>query len=355
MPRSNWDAIVVGAGPAGSTFAATLARGGARVLVIEREKFPREKVCGDCLNPGCSAILDKLGVTQSLSGSDHAIARFVSFVAGAKERKRISLPTPEMVIPRSALDQILADKASESGAQIMFEATVERVGRTGSNWEIRAGGETFRSSNLVAADGRNSTVARLLGILPPGKRGRAAIQSHLPLVGEFEETIRLQILPFGYAGIAPIGGGRINVCLVSRPNNLDRMRHWADANLGSNTDTKWGSIAPLNRAPVPPAPAQFPGLFLLGDAARVVEPFTGEGIYYGLKTGELAAGAILSDQPETFANEHARLYRGRLWLNRLTRFAVTHPRFGRAIFGLGNAFPPVLRALTKKVTGPAPA
>ena len=133
------------------------------------------------------------------------------------------------------------------------------------------------------------------------------------------------------------------------------MREWANRNLGSNEATHWGSIAPLDRAPVSPTPPKFPNLALLGDAARVVEPFTGEGIYYGLKTGELAAEAILENDLTKYQSAHAQLYRGRLWLNQLTRIAVTHPRIGASLFRLGGLFPSMFQALTRKVTAPAPS
>ena len=355
MSHSDWDAIIVGAGPAGSTCAALLAASGLRILVFEKSKFPRGKVCGDCLNPSCHPILDKLGVARDIECADHATARSVLFVSGSSKPTRIELPIPEVVIARSGLDHLLAQRALANGAEISFESPVERVEQNQSRWRVFSGGVTYSARYLIAADGRNSTVARLLGILPPGKRGRAALQSHLPLRPEFEGAIQLQILPRGYVGIAPIGPDKMNVCLVSRPEDLAEMRGWANCNLGSHEATHWGSIAPLDRAPVSPTPPKFSNLALLGDAARVVEPFTGEGIYYGLKTGELAAEAIFKDDLTHYQSAHAQLYRGRLWLNQLSRIAVTHPRVGASLFRLGSLFPSVFRSLTRKVTAPAPS
>ena len=297
MPHADldWDAIIVGAGPAGSTCAAFLAGQGARVLVFEKSKFPRDKVCGDCLNPSCHPILDKLGLPREFTGIDHATARSVVFAHGQSKRTRIDLPVPEVVVARSLLDDHLSKRAVRNGARISFGSPVERVEQQPNRWRVLSGGKEYSSRYLIAADGRNSTVARLLGILPPGKRGRAALQTHLPLLAEFDDSIQLRILPKGYVGIAPVSREAMNVCLVSKPDDLDAMRDWANENLGSNNSTRWASIAPLDRGPVPPTPSEYSNLALLGDAARVVEPFTGEGIYYGLKTGELAADAILKD------------------------------------------------------------
>ena len=144
---------------------------------------------------------------------------------------------------------------------------------------------------LVAADGRNSTVARLCNLLPRGAKERIALQTHLPLPRDFGDRVVLQFLPEGYSGQAPVGDGQLNLCLVSTPNKISALRHWAEARFGISREHAWRTITPLTRAPIAAADRS---LFLVGDAARVVEPFTGEGIYYALASGELAAKAIIS-------------------------------------------------------------
>ncbi len=356
MPPAEWDTVVVGAGPAGTACAGILASHGARVLVLEKSGFPREKVCGDCLNPRCHSLFAKLGIAGDIAAAEQGTARFVSFVSPANRTVSVALPFPEAVIARSQFDAILARRAADLGAELAFGCAVHKVeclGENSTRWRVHSGGAVHTSRFLIAADGRNSTVARLLGILPPAKRARLALQSQLPHIPKFRETIQLTILSAGYVGIAPVGGGRMNVCLVSRPQNLGTIRAWADQNLGSDASTQWNSLAPLDRSPVSPAPPDFPGLALLGDAARVVEPFTGEGIYYALKTGELAAEAILSNDLAPYRKAHARLYRGRLWLNRVARIAVTHPGIGGSLVALGALFPSLFSALTRKVTAPS--
>jgi flavin-dependent dehydrogenase len=94
-------------------------------------------------------------------------------------------------------------------------------------------------------------------------------------------------------------------------------------------------------------------LFLVGDVARVVEPFTGEGIYYALRSGELAAEAIASGDADTamrtYANAHEKLYRGRLWVNRIARAAVLSPRLTSTLMSAHLIPPRALRLLTSKV------
>jgi flavin-dependent dehydrogenase len=132
------------------------------------------------------------------------------------------------------------------------------------------------------------------------------------------------------------------------------LRSWAEARFGISREHSWRTITPLTRAPIA---AAHPSLFLVGDAARVVEPFTGEGIYYALASGELAANAIIAqhnggDEAEAAAAylaAHAKLYRGRLWINRLARAAVLSPRLASSILEMARFQPAILRFLTAKI------
>jgi flavin-dependent dehydrogenase len=91
------------------------------------------------------------------------------------------------------------------------------------------------------------------------------------------------------------------------------------------------------------------GLLLVGDAARVVEPFTGEGIYYALASGELAARCIVAERLSAYPALHAALYRGRLWVNQLARFASLHPRVATQFLRIAQRAPRILTALTRRV------
>jgi len=132
------------------------------------------------------------------------------------------------------------------------------------------------------------------------------------------------------------------------------LRSWAEANFGISPKHSWRTITTLTRAPIDPAHRN---LFLVGDAARVVEPFTGEGIYYALASGELAANAIISgrnghDQAAVSAGysaAQAKLYDGRLWINRLARLAVLSPRYASLLLELLRFQPAPLRLLTSKI------
>ena len=214
-------------------------------------------------------------------------------------------------------------------------------------WRVHAGEEVFETHTLVAADGRNSTVARLLGLLPALARDRVAIQTHLPAPPDFGERVVLRFLPEGYCGIASVGGGEINLCLVSRPGRLPLLKRWAEKQFAIALDHTWRTITPLSRRAIPASGEE---LFLVGDTARVVEPFTGEGIFYALASGELAARHISAKLPaESYRSLHASLYRGRLWVNQLSRQAVLRPRIGSLALDLMRFQPRALAFLTAKI------
>ena len=201
---------------------------------------------------------------------------------------------------------------------------------------------------IVAADGRNSTVARLLGIMPKAGRDRVALQTHFRAPADFGERVVMRFLPWGYCGLAAIGDDLLNLCLVARPENLASLRTWAVGEFQLPADQTWRSITPLSRSAVVPSQK---GLLIIGDAARVVEPFTGEGIFYALASGELAARHLLAGDLRGYARSHARLYRGRLWINQLARAACLHPRFAGLLLRIAHRWPGTLKWLTRKVVG----
>src|SRR5437870_5230441 len=166
-----FDVAVIGGGPAGSACAAFCAARGLHVVLIEREKFPREKVCGDCLNPECWPILRRLGIDQRVRASPQGALDWVEFRNVRDRHLRIDLPrgeNAEIAIKRSAFDSILLERAREVGAEVREASTVTSIERSDGVWKLTAGEATatFCTRVLVAADGRNSTVARLLSLLP---------------------------------------------------------------------------------------------------------------------------------------------------------------------------------------------
>jgi menaquinone-9 beta-reductase len=352
------DLAIVGAGPAGASCAAFAARAGLRVIVIEREKFPREKVCGDCLNPSCWPVLRRLDIAERVRALPRGNLDAVEFIGINGAKVHVDLPrgeNSEIAVKRSLFDELLLNRARDLGATIRDEAIVRAIDKERwGDWKIDIVHDIVRAKVLVAADGRNSTIARLRNLLPSPQRERVALQSHVDLPRDFGNRVVLQFLPQGYSGQAPVNDRELNVCLVGKPNSIADLKTWAEKYFHVTPSHPWRTITPLTRAPIAPA---HNNLFFIGDAARVVEPFTGEGIYYALRSAELAANATvdllrLQDRQSTlrtFTRAHAQMYRGRLWINQLARAAVLSPHVASMFVHAAKIQPAILRLLTSKI------
>jgi menaquinone-9 beta-reductase len=355
-----FDVAIVGGGPAGSSCAAFCAMTGLQSLILDREKFPREKVCGDCLNPSCWPVVERLELVQRMWDLPHSKLRSVEFIAIDGRKVIVDLPSGagcEISVKRSLFDDLLLRRARELGAEVREQATATGLSRN-DHWNIEtASGEFFQARILIGADGRNSTVAHLCNLLPRPARERVALQAHIPLPRDFGKRIILQFLPEGYSGQAPVNETQLNLCLVGTPPTISKLRGWAEQQFELPADQAWRTITPLTRSPVP---AAHENLFFIGDAARVVEPFTGEGIYYALRSGELAANAIAkilrgddrNSALREFGHAYAQMYRGRLWINRLSRAAVLRPQLASKLVWAARSQPAILRMLTRKIVSP---
>jgi flavin-dependent dehydrogenase len=181
-----------------------------------------------------------------------------------------------------------------------------------------------------------------------------ALQTHVALPPNFGNRVVLQFRPEGYSGQAPVGPNELNLCLVSVPREITSLKEWATQHFQIPQEQTWRTITPLTRDSLAPARRN---LFFVGDAARVVEPFTGEGIFYALSSGELAARAAMGliqgrdarAVTREFTKAHAALYQGRLWINQLARAAVLSPRIASFFVSAARFQPALLHLMTAKI------
>ncbi len=338
--------------------------------MVERAVFPRDKVCGDCLNPACWPVFARLEIEKAVRALPHVALRAVEFVGLRGRMIRLPLPDDparrEIAVKRRDLDALLLDRAAALGATVQqgrAVSDVRRLGSGGCELSLTGSTETLAGRFLVAADGRNSLTARLAGTLPnlsPERdpHGRIGLQAHVPCPPDFDATVQMRWFADGYGGLCPVGGGELNISLAAPPRAIERLKRWAHAEFSLEDSQPWRTIAPLDRAPAPDAASTDGGVYLVGDAARVVEPFTGEGIYYALRSGELAAAALVAavrgdlspaQSAARYRAQHAAMYRGRLWVNRLARTAGRHPRLASWALEALRWQPGLLRYLTAKV------
>lgn len=325
--RTETDVIVVGGGPAGASTAVQLARRGARVVVIDRARFPRSKPCAECLSPQASRLLDDMGALGTL---EHQGAWLRGMVVrspnGASARGDYAAAhgfrawrDAGLSIRREILDAVLIDRARAAGARVVEGARVTDVLRDsrGAACGVQllggAGGtRTRRAAMVIGADGLRSVVARRLRLWR-----RARWPNRLSLVGHYEgvrdlsDYGEMHIERDGFVGIADVGSGLATVAAVfpdSRATEISKDRsRFLDAWLASKPHLR-ARFAHARRIDTAAAIGPFaaharrawhPGALLVGDAADFYDPFTGEGIYAALRGGELAADVIMAalEQP----------------------------------------------------------
>ena len=308
------DVVIIGAGPAGSSVAITLARMGYGVALLDKERFPRDKLCGDFLNPINWPILRGLGVEREVLACAHQrVTGFrITSVAGDEAESALAMTGGEpfgLGLSRHSLDHVLVQKAQGENVTVLQNCRIKRLRRAGDGWtlEVDDAGtlETLRTRVLIGADGRHSWVAYHLGLTRSAEmRGRAvAFQLRLQYRGGLGDHVEIHLFPGGYAGLLGLGGNLINLCLAvdkdRLPDNqplaqLLAARLRANPHLKKILDRSESAGALRSTYPVyfPPRRPYGDGVLLVGDAARVNEPVSGEGIYFALKSGLLAAETI---------------------------------------------------------------
>ncbi|MCE1180365.1 MAG: geranylgeranyl reductase family protein [Micrococcales bacterium] len=332
--RESADVIVVGAGPAGSATAAYLARSGLDVLLLEKARFPRDKICGDGLTPRAVKELATLGVATREEDGWHR-NHGLRIIGGGM---RLSLPWPEvsdfpgygMAKARMDLDETLARHAAASGAQLREGVSVTGAVRDGAgritgvtaklvDERGRATGERteLRAPVVVACDGVSSRIAVSMGRekredRPMGVAVRTYyetprhdddyMESWLELWTRDESGRRIQ-MP-GYGWLFPLGNGLSNVGLgmldtspaFGNTDYKDVMRRWVAEMPGEWQISDETMQAPIRGAALPMSfnrqPLYADGLLLVGDAGGMVNPFNGEGIDYALQSGRIAADIV---------------------------------------------------------------
>jgi geranylgeranyl reductase family protein len=291
-----WDVVIVGGGPAGAACAAAARRAqpDARVLVLDRADFPRDKVCGDGIAPEALDVLAGLGVDPAvLTDGFPSVGRLRLRSPGGTAVER-SMHRPAAVVPRVVFDDRLLAAALAGGAEFRRH-TVRRLEIQKSHVSVDG---SMTAGVVVAADGAESVVRRALGI-PPNRPQHTAIAIRgyatepAGLDGVQLITTTGQRWP-AYAWSFPIGGGRANVGygeLVSGGVTRGGLLHGLSRLLpGTQPDAPRAHRLPLSTG----RPRQPDGRVLLaGDAASLINPLTGEGIFYAVLSGALAGAAAV--------------------------------------------------------------
>lgn len=307
------EALVAGAGPAGSTAALVLARAGKNVCIYERTPFPRSKPCGEYLSAAAVRALHALGVGSELAPH----ARLVRGVRlhGHGVHARIDFSEPGWSLPRAVLDDALLNAALCAGANIEYahvEGCEEQDDFARISFRLPDGiTADTRSAAVVGADGMHSLVARKCGLAARVKAGaRFALGGHYDGFAGLDEYIDMFVDGKSYAAINPLSDGSANVMLVLAQAELHANRDNVEAFAESRIRDLAGTLvagACLTGSRVAIGPLSYRArrlagrrVLLAGDAACFIDPFTGQGVYLALRCGQIAAQCIATDSLELY-------------------------------------------------------
>lgn len=321
MTQRRVDVIVVGGGPAGATAAWALARRGVNVTLVDRARFPREKVCGDYLEPAALRIARAMSAPSVLPGSGQPVIRRNSVYFGPHRAWSGSIPyydgadgLPDhgMIVPRTRLDAELLAAAAAAGAVVREDCAVASVTRDAGLMQVAlANGELLTAPLVVGADGVESVVARSMGIVRRDRR-HIGIARRLYLEGldiaEDEAVVWFdddQIPGYGWLFPTGCGGGNVGVGLLSEaasrqdllvPATLeDALKRLAIRHPGCGKARPVGPpVGGIVKAYGAITTNHFAGGLLVGDAGCFADPITGEGISQGMESAVIATRTLMA-------------------------------------------------------------
>ena len=350
---------IIGAGPAGSAAAIVLARAGLKVTLIEQHRFPRDKVCGECMSAVGIDVLEKIGLSKELLELQPAIFTHAAIHAPDGASVRLPLPRPMWGLSRERLDGLLLAIAGASGAAVLQPARCEgiesaeqpglRIRLLDSNRVI-----TLGVDRIMIADGKGALLPN-----PPPHTADFGIKAHFERVDGPRDTIELFGCDGLYGGLAAIEDGRWNAAFSVPAQRLKSHRGnvatlFAEI-VGENRTLRARlsgakQIGPWLASPLPRFAVRDqwpPGVIAIGNAAAAIEPIGGEGMGLALQSAFSAASSLLHedalDRP-ALMTRYRRLWRTRRPLCRTAALLVSRPGLVRSLVPIMASSPMLGRA-----------
>jgi menaquinone-9 beta-reductase len=375
-----WDVVVIGAGPGGCMTARELARSGCHVLLLEAKKFPRPKVCGGCINHHAVELLRECGLGSLVPESG----------AVPLDEFRIQLPywTPRYDLPRgwsltrARFDSLLAQSAIDAGVSFLDEAmgrmdvAVDAESRT---VHVERNGSSFpvRAKIVVSAEGLSRSSMRHTsefdvrvandafvgaGVVVDADAVPATLKEQAPA-----GSVTMAVGRGGYVGVAQAEGGQYSLGAAIRPGVVKEegslgaavvrlLRDSGLAHFPELVDLSWHGTPLLKSRPNRPSGSR---VFLVGDAAGYVEPFTGEGMAWAIEGG-LSLAPIARAGVDRWSDELQRqwnhVYRRRIhrsqWICRGFLQALHRPGLGRVTAAVFKRFPKAANRIIATINRP---
>ncbi len=377
-----WESVVIGAGPAGSFAALRLAQSGRGVLLLDKKSFPREKVCGGCVGRDAIRLLAAAGLSAPLQALPQQVADGLHLHARG-QTARLVIP-PVSIISRGNFDAFLVREAIAAGAHFLPN-TVVSVGdcnegrRSVSCRHPHEERFDLEADFVIAADGlAHSSLSRMAGM-----HDRVALASRVGLgtiiadedewfsnIGMRRNAIQMVIGRQGYVGLACSQPGQLHVAAAiscgnpgerkrpsmviadifedaGKPAWAERARQWADSN--------WCGTPPLTHRLQRVSADR---LFVIGDAAAYVEPFTGEGISWALLAADKLSSLLADHRPGTsrdlelkWQGEYTRFLRHKSRACRVLASVLRMPRLAALTVYFLNTLPSCAELLVRLLNG----
>ncbi|MBZ5553003.1 MAG: NAD(P)/FAD-dependent oxidoreductase [Acidobacteriia bacterium] len=324
--KTSFDTIVVGAGPAGSAAAIALASRGWHVALLERQAFPRDKLCGEFISPEGIADFARLGVLPALRKKNPAPVHRVKVTLSTDHQVRIDLPESGWGLSRYVLDQVLFEHAKAQGAECHENSPVHAVeGSLERGFDVQVGAQSstpmiLKARTVIAATGRWSNVPRQpQQALHERKRLKRfiGIKAHFRGEANLEDAVELYFFQPGYCGLNRIESGEINLCALIEEEFATRYaRNWEalieaagaqNPHLDHRIRAMRRSSEFLVTSPVILQSREriLRDIFMVGDAAGFLDPFSGDGISTAVRSASLASRCVDDLMRGCVSNESA--------------------------------------------------
>jgi menaquinone-9 beta-reductase len=311
----SYDVIIAGGGPAGSSAAIHLASRDFSVLLVEKRKFPRPKLCGEFISPECIQHFEKLGVTDQMHLSHPALIKETVFFS--RRGRKTVVPSSwfgggaALGLSRATMDDNLLNRARTVGVDVLDGATVTKVlededGACGVGVKNGNGDFEYRARIVVDATGRSRSLARKVETRLSQKPKLVAFKAHLENTNAPLTACEIYSYPGGYGGLSTVEKGLSNLCFIVNAAHVKEASSDPETALrrsvmlnpraaftlrDARVCTEWLSVAIESFGRYRPSPIR--GLLAIGDAASFIDPFTGSGMLMALESGDLVAQTIV--------------------------------------------------------------
>lgn len=372
---SDVEFLIVGAGPAGATLARALSRAGRDILLLERDTFPRNKVCGEFLSPEVAQALERLDLLPRFLEQGPARFRLARLTTPSGRALEIPLPAVAYGLSRRRLDHFLYEEALAAGARGEQGVDVRRLEKRGDHTMVHWSDGSLRARQVILAHGRRSRLDRQLQ--------RPFFQQRSPYVGfkrhfqlssessgsSLEGVVELHLFSGGYCGVSFAEEGIVNVCTMVHSDLVDSRDIWSVLGAGDTPlSRRLATLEPrddetltIAQIPLGLKEHSHEGFLFVGDAASMIAPLAGDGqamaIESALALGDLlirANGAGADALASRWHRQWRRRYAPRILLGRVLQEAMIRPAVAEPTVALLQHLPSVTRTILQATRSAQP-